>query len=87
MIFFPRPITVGAFATKRAPGNCWLIHLLVFEIVDGGRAFRRVYDGLLLDAGGTLLQLAKPVETTYADIGRKYGWFLRFLLFIWLLKL
>ncbi|KAL9257669.1 Haloacid dehalogenase-like hydrolase domain-containing protein [Drosera capensis] len=31
------------------------------------------YDGLLLDAGGTLLQLAKPVEQTYAEIGRRYG--------------
>lgn len=40
---------------------------------DGGRWFNRAYDGLLLDAGGTLLQLAKPVESTYADIGRKYG--------------
>ncbi|EXB43464.1 Haloacid dehalogenase-like hydrolase domain-containing protein 3 [Morus notabilis] len=34
---------------------------------------RRAYDGLLLDAGGTLLQLAKPVEETYASIGAKYG--------------
>ncbi|CAL0318256.1 unnamed protein product [Lupinus luteus] len=31
------------------------------------------YDALLLDAGGTLLQLAKPVEDTYAAIGTKYG--------------
>ncbi|KAK1260933.1 hypothetical protein QJS04_geneDACA013387 [Acorus gramineus] len=35
----------------------------------GGRA----YDALLLDAGGTLLQLAEPVEDTYASIGRRYG--------------
>uniref|UniRef100_A0A7N1A7E8 Haloacid dehalogenase-like hydrolase domain-containing protein 3 n=1 Tax=Kalanchoe fedtschenkoi TaxID=63787 RepID=A0A7N1A7E8_KALFE len=34
---------------------------------------RRAYDALLLDAGGTLLQLDKPVATTYATIGRKYG--------------
>ncbi|XP_076952361.1 uncharacterized protein LOC143626071, partial [Bidens hawaiensis] len=34
---------------------------------------KRVYDGLLLDAGGTLLQLTKPVEEAYASIGRKYG--------------
>ncbi|GFP87364.1 haloacid dehalogenase-like hydrolase domain-containing protein 3 [Phtheirospermum japonicum] len=34
---------------------------------------KRAYDGLLLDAGGTLLQLAKPVEDTYLTIGRKYG--------------
>ncbi|CAA6665161.1 unnamed protein product [Spirodela intermedia] len=38
---------------------------------DGGR--RRKYDALLLDAGGTLLQLARPVEDTYASIGRKHG--------------
>jgi hypothetical protein len=38
----------------------------------GGRA----YDALLLDAGGTLLQLANPVEETYAAIGSKYGWLL-----------
>ena len=36
---------------------------------------RIAYDGLLLDAGGTLLQLAKPVEETYATIGTKYGQF------------
>ncbi|KAJ0721064.1 hypothetical protein HanOQP8_Chr08g0271011 [Helianthus annuus] len=34
---------------------------------------KRAYDGLLLDAGGTLLQLAKPVEDTYASIGLNYG--------------
>ncbi|ONK73913.1 uncharacterized protein A4U43_C03F870 [Asparagus officinalis] len=34
---------------------------------------RRAYDGLLLDAGGTLLQLANPVEETYATIGKKFG--------------
>ncbi|OVA09032.1 HAD hydrolase [Macleaya cordata] len=38
-----------------------------------GGSGRRAYDALLLDAGGTLLQLAKPVEETYATIGRKYG--------------
>lgn len=37
--------------------------------VGGGKA----YDALLLDAGGTLLQLATPVEETYASIGIKYG--------------
>ncbi|XVF03354.1 hypothetical protein REPUB_Repub04eG0253700 [Reevesia pubescens] len=31
------------------------------------------YDGLLLDAAGTLLQLAKSVEETYGSIGAKYG--------------
>ncbi|MFS7898474.1 putative HAD superfamily protein [Helianthus anomalus] len=34
---------------------------------------KRAYDGLLLDAGGTLLQLAKPVADTYASIGLKHG--------------
>lgn len=38
----------------------------------GGRA----YDALLLDAGGTLLQLTNPVADTYAAIGSKYGYFL-----------
>ncbi|KAJ9554292.1 hypothetical protein OSB04_018337 [Centaurea solstitialis] len=37
------------------------------------RMVKRAYEGLLLDAGGTLLQLAKPVEDTYASIGQKYG--------------
>lgn len=39
----------------------------------GKKTRRRAYDGLLLDAGGTLLQLARPVAETYASIGRKYG--------------
>ncbi|XWS23205.1 hypothetical protein CRYUN_Cryun29cG0101300 [Craigia yunnanensis] len=34
---------------------------------------KKAYDGLLLDAAGTLLQLPKPVEETYAFIGAKYG--------------
>lgn len=34
---------------------------------------KALYDGLLLDAGGTLLQLSEPVELTYANIGKKYG--------------
>ncbi|KAJ0988324.1 hypothetical protein J5N97_006680 [Dioscorea zingiberensis] len=41
--------------------------------IHGGMTRRRTYDGLLVDAGGTLLQLARPVEETYASIGRKYG--------------
>lgn len=36
---------------------------------------KKAYDGLLLDAGGTLLQLAKPVAQTYHEIGQKYGCF------------
>ncbi|KAI3433051.1 uncharacterized protein J3R85_007240 [Psidium guajava] len=42
-------------------------------LLHSGRDARRAYDALLLDAGGTLLQLAKPVEETYASIGTKYG--------------
>ncbi|XVE85880.1 hypothetical protein DITRI_Ditri17bG0127000 [Diplodiscus trichospermus] len=34
---------------------------------------KKAYDGLLLDAANTLLQLSKPVEETYASIGAKYG--------------
>ncbi|CAL5347503.1 unnamed protein product [Camellia sinensis] len=30
-----------------------------------GRLVKKAYDALLLDAGGTLLQLVKPVEETY----------------------
>ncbi|XP_057950146.1 uncharacterized protein LOC131145090 isoform X2 [Malania oleifera] len=41
--------------------------------IRGERRARRAFDALLLDAGGTLLQLANPVENTYASIGRKYG--------------
>ncbi|XP_074570743.1 uncharacterized protein LOC141827409 isoform X2 [Curcuma longa] len=48
------------------------IHVLCAASMDDHRV-SRVYDGLLLDAGGTLLQLARPVEETYASIGRKYG--------------
>ena len=50
-------------------------------IVYGG-SVHRVYDALLLDAGGTLLQLAKPVEETYASIGSKYGEFFFFFFFL-----
>ncbi|XP_010476480.1 PREDICTED: haloacid dehalogenase-like hydrolase domain-containing protein 3 [Camelina sativa] len=38
-----------------------------------GKPMKRAYDGLLLDAGGTLLQLSKPVHETYASLGQKYG--------------
>ncbi|XP_058193421.1 uncharacterized protein LOC131310434 [Rhododendron vialii] len=39
----------------------------------GGKLVKRAYDALLLDAGGTLLQLARPVAETYASIAQKYG--------------
>lgn len=42
-------------------------------IIGVGKSVKKAYDALLLDAGGTLLQLAEPVEETYASIARKYG--------------
>ena len=45
---------------------------------------KRKYDALLLDAGGTLLQLAHPVHDIYSSIGLKYGQL--FLSFSWFLK-
>ncbi|KAJ6890738.1 hypothetical protein NC651_024290 [Populus alba x Populus x berolinensis] len=43
-------------------------------VADGTtESVKKAYDALLLDAGGTLLQLTQPVEETYASIGRKYG--------------
>jgi hypothetical protein len=36
------------------------------------KSVKKAYDALLLDAGGTLLQLTKPIEETYASIRRKY---------------
>ncbi|KAF8747261.1 hypothetical protein HU200_013251 [Digitaria exilis] len=39
----------------------------------GGGSRAPAYAGLLLDAGGTLLQVARPVAETYASIGRRYG--------------
>lgn len=49
--------------------------MLDWFLVGRERLVKKAYDGLLLDAGGTLLQLAKPVEQTYAEIGQKYGLF------------
>ncbi|KAE8724618.1 CASP-like protein [Hibiscus syriacus] len=43
------------------------------SIHSGRKSVKRAYDGLLLDAAGTLLQLSKPVEETYASLGAKYG--------------
>lgn len=47
--------------------------ILITFFVVRGRWVNKAYDALLLDAGGTLLQLAEPVEHTYASIGQKYG--------------
>ncbi|KAL1355970.1 hypothetical protein HN51_007953 [Arachis hypogaea] len=41
--------------------------------INNARAGSSSYEALLLDAGGTLLQLQNPVEQTYASIGTKYG--------------
>lgn len=50
-----------------------LVVMLNFLVEAGKEMGRRAYDGLLLDAANTLLQLTKPVEETYAVIGKKYG--------------
>lgn len=49
------------------------VMMLNFLVGAGKEMGRRAYDGLLLDAANTLLQLTKPVEETYAVIGKKYG--------------
>lgn len=46
------------------------------------KSVKKAYDALLLDAGGTLLQLTKPIEETYASIGRKYIYFFMLLLLL-----
>ncbi|KAJ8574324.1 hypothetical protein K7X08_026129 [Anisodus acutangulus] len=43
------------------------------KIPIGKEMGKRAYDGLLLDAANTLLQLTKPVEETYAAIGERHG--------------
>lgn len=54
--------------------------ILFFILWKGGiESVKRAYDALLLDAGGTLLQLVVPVEETYASIGSKYGYFFNFI--------
>ncbi|KAG6651030.1 haloacid dehalogenase-like hydrolase domain-containing protein 3 isoform X2 [Carya illinoinensis] len=68
---------IALFRALKPPRNLKLPNSLRFSSMalhtDGGRSVKRAYDALLLDAGGTLLQLAKPVEETYATIGSKYG--------------
>jgi hypothetical protein len=51
------------------------------------KSVKKAYDALLLDAGGTLLQLTKPIEETYASIRRKYVFFLLFMLLLLLFTL
>ncbi|KAI9170137.1 hypothetical protein LWI28_023154 [Acer negundo] len=58
---------IRAFKPLRLP-PCSSIH-----IHSGGKSIKKAYDAVLLDAGGTLLQLTNPVHDTYASIGRKYG--------------
>ncbi|KAF5443306.1 hypothetical protein F2P56_035868 [Juglans regia] len=68
---------IALFRALKPPRNVKLPNSLRLSSMalhtDGGRSVKRAYDALLLDAGGTLLQLAKPVEETYATIGSKYG--------------
>ncbi|XP_020695275.1 haloacid dehalogenase-like hydrolase domain-containing protein 3 isoform X2 [Dendrobium catenatum] len=67
----PRPLTsirISTVGQVRRSQMC-----ASFAAAAGERPSCRAYDGLLLDAGGTLLQPAKPVEETYATIGRKFG--------------
>ncbi|XP_060196814.1 uncharacterized protein LOC132626091 isoform X1 [Lycium barbarum] len=62
-----RPIFCGSFTVRcSSTFSSTKIHA-------GKEMGRRAYDGLLLDAANTLLQLTKPVEETYATIGKKYG--------------
>lgn len=50
-----------------------ILYFLLWFLVGRDNLGKKAYDALLLDAGGTLLQLAKPVAETYAEIGQKYG--------------
>ncbi|XP_057810857.1 uncharacterized protein LOC131025217 isoform X2 [Salvia miltiorrhiza] len=59
----PKPTPLRFSSTSSAP--------TIHRGNDGKR--EKAYGGLLLDAGGTLLQLAKPVEEIYFTIGAKYG--------------
>jgi hypothetical protein len=45
---------------------------LFLYITIATKSVKKAFDTLLLDAGGTLLQLTKPIEETYASIRRKY---------------
>nr|KAJ0191045.1 hypothetical protein LSAT_V11C800410810 [Lactuca sativa] len=63
-MIFKKPIGLRCSSSSKSPTKLYTAN---------GRTVKRAYDGLLLDAGGTLLQLAKPVEDIYASIGHKYG--------------
>ncbi|XP_010939514.1 uncharacterized protein [Elaeis guineensis] len=62
-----RPAATGGPYPPRRPTS------IPMTTASGVWTRRRAYEGLLLDAGGTLLHVARPVEKTYASIGRKYG--------------
>eukprot|EP00250_Pteridium_aquilinum_P013118 c21143_g1_i1 orf=173-955(+) len=47
--------------------------LLSSQSLPGSTVHNKKYKALLVDAGGTLIQLAKPVEETYGAYGLKYG--------------
>ncbi|XP_020583241.1 haloacid dehalogenase-like hydrolase domain-containing protein 3 isoform X2 [Phalaenopsis equestris] len=59
--------------TSTSPATLLPFASIAMSTAIGDRPHRRAYDGLLLDAGGTLLQLARPVEEIYATIGNKFG--------------
>ncbi|KAL5229926.1 hypothetical protein ABZP36_028702 [Zizania latifolia] len=61
-------------ATRRSLSSTSSSGMRCVSAATGGEERRSpAYGGLLLDAGGTLLQLARPVAETYAFLGRRYG--------------
>lgn len=80
IFFLINPLSVNKGSYKRL-SKCELDEQKLFFIYKLGhceedKRVKRAYDGLLLDAGGTLLQLSEPVHETYASLGQKYGRFL-----------
>ncbi|XP_021722918.1 haloacid dehalogenase-like hydrolase domain-containing protein 3 [Chenopodium quinoa] len=58
---------------SKFPSFCLRSSAMAIHTENRNSVKMKAYDGLLLDAGGTLLQLSEPVEQTYAKIGKKYG--------------
>ncbi|XP_074361303.1 uncharacterized protein LOC141701573 isoform X1 [Apium graveolens] len=63
---FPKNPILGVRNYNYSSSSASTIHTAVNTV-------KRKYDALLLDAGGTLLQLAHPVEDIYSSIALKYG--------------
>ena len=61
------------FAARRTAVSCSGMARRLVTASAGAGGLAPAYGGLLLDAGGTLLQVARPVAETYASIGRRYG--------------